>query len=126
MFVNPPAKYPFTVKEARNPNLIQHLSNLYSLLKKILKENVKFSAGDEILLEDFGTCQEMCSYTNKDGYFIQYRIHPLYRSLIGNNKVDQKFENELEKYFSGNKPLKTEQNERVTLYFHTETISIGD
>jgi len=131
-----PAKQSFKVNDARQAHMVSKLMAIHEAIKHNCKKHFpKDSFAPQILiLEDFGWADEQGAWTDKVGYFVEYRIAPLDSGRVGRSNLIQDFEDELKKSIFHQDPNPIiirnpgwEKGEsRVQLFWHVDTNSIGD
>jgi hypothetical protein len=82
--------------------------------------------GDEIILEEIGTTLEQLAYLDRTGWFVTWRLAPLYREIPSIIEAGNRFAERLKSHFASKTHFEVFENEKRTLYVTTGTNSIGD
>ena len=131
-----PLKRSFTVNDARNGSFVSKLMAVHEAIRHNCTKHFPNDryASQVLILEDFGWATEQCDWTDKEGFFVEYRIAPLDSGRVGRSNLVQDFENELKKgiFYGDPNPLIIRNpgwetgSARVQLFWHLDTNSIGD
>jgi len=119
-------KHSFKIRDAVNPKYLEYLGSAGEIIRKT---NEGLKALDLVLLEDFGDVLIQNAWTDETGYFLTYRISPIF---IGNPKVKEAhiiIERNFSKIFQpiyGHKITKDILGEEITLISIMDSKSIGD
>lgn len=122
-------KNPFRVRDASNPHYLEVLSAIV----KLFREESKAAGldGDVLIVEDFGTTLVQSDWTDRTGWYVTYRLHPLYSRLKPLVEAAARAEMRFNALFPG-KPARREEaepgnpNGKVTLFVENGCHSIGD
>ena len=128
-----PIKYTFTPRELINTYNRQVMTKVAEIFESVLRNG--YGGRDEsVILEDCGSWLEQLSWTDRMGFYMTIRLHPLdkHREDVQEKgrAITAKF---LElfpdrtangTFYEGHEGYK--DGEKVTVYVHTSTTSIGD
>lgn len=119
-------KHSFRIRDAVNQKYLEYLSSAGEIVRKT---NEGLNLPDLVLLEDFGDFLIQNAWTDETGYFLTYRISPIF---IGNPKIKDAhiiIERNFSKIFQpiyGYKVTKDILGENITLASIMDSKSIGD
>lgn len=129
-------KHPFTVRDATNSHYLETLRRVADIFTSTLRSRPiglrPNMEGDEVILVDFGTTLLQQDWRDETGYFVSYRLHPMYAHLEEVRSCVAVIESRLADLFD----VKAWDVSRVdgavvgsdvsTLYFRCGSHSIGD
>jgi hypothetical protein len=122
-------KYPFTIRDANN----EHYLNQFVKVTGIFRDCSKDSGlgNDVLILEAFGSTLVQSAWTDETGYYITYRLHPLYSKLDALKVAAAKAESKFLAMFPGKQFKRqvedlNDPNTRITLLVECGSYSIGD
>lgn len=121
-------KFPFTVREAHNT----HVLNTMCKVADIFREESLSTFGrkhdtDVLILEDFGQTLRQLDWSDESGWYVTYRLHPLYSKNPKTQEAAQRAEKKFINLFDPKSTSREVNPEfRVTLAVTTSRYSIGD
>jgi len=138
-----PIKQSFKLNDARNAHMASKLRAIHEAIKHQTAKHLtkgdatptaRAYAAQALILEDFGWAAEHGSWTDKGGLFVEYRIAPLDSGRVGRTSLIADFEAELQRsiFLQDPNPIIIrnpgwEKGEAsVEMYWHVDTVSIGD
>lgn len=129
-------KQPFTVRDAVNPHyreVLGRVADTFTLTLRSSRIGQRSSMeGDEVILVDFGTTLRQLDWRDETGYFVSYRLHPLYAGHDDVIAAAAAIEARLANLFGAAVHDVTRVDAEVTgsdvttLYFRCGSHSIGD
>ena len=117
------------IKDLSNSHLHAKFNEVVTLFREL---SLTTGLGaDVLILEEFGTTLVQLDWTDETGWFVTYRLHPMYshmtKMLEASLQTQSRFAS-----ICGNKDFKvvreneTDRNTRITVYVKTGKHSIGD
>jgi hypothetical protein len=125
-------KHPFTVRDATNPHYRELLGRVADAFTTTLHSRPigqrPRMEGDEVILVDFGTTLRQLDWRDETGYFVSYRLHPMYAHLEEVHLAALAIEAKLSDLFGarGCDVWSQVENDVTTLFFRCGSHSIGD
>ena len=126
-----PIKYTFTPRELINSYNRQVMTKVAEIFESVLRKGVALD--QSVILEDCGSWLEQLSWTDRMGFYMTIRLHPLdkHREDVQEKgrAITAKFlevfrGSSLGTFYEGQEGYK--DGEKVTVFVHTSTTSIGD
>lgn len=127
-----PIKYTFTPRELINTYNRQVMTKVAEIFESVLRNGVALD--QSVILEDCGSWLEQSDWTDRSGFYMTIRLHPLDRHR---EEVQEKGRTIVRRFlelfpartangtsYEGQDGYK--DGEKVTVYVHTSTYSIGD
>ena len=122
-------KNAITIKDLSNSHLHAKFNEVVTLFREL---SLATGLGaDVLILEEFGTTLVQLDWTDETGWYVIYRLHPMYshmtKMLEASLQAQSRFAS-----ICGNKDFKvvradeTDRNTRITVYVKTGKHSIGD
>ena len=128
-----PIKYTFTPRELINSYNRQVMTKVAEIFESVLGN--RYGTRDEsVILEDCGSWLEQLSWTDRGGFYMTIRLHPLDKHRKDVQEKGRAITAKFLELFTGMPANGTfyeghegyKDGERVTVYVHTTTTSIGD
>jgi hypothetical protein len=122
-------KNAITIKDLSNSHLHAKFNEVVTLFREL---SLATGLGaDVLILEEFGTTLVQLDWTDETGWFVTYRLHPMYshmtKMLEASLQAQSRFAS-----ICANKDFKVvradehDRNTRITVYVKTGKHSIGD
>jgi len=122
-------KNAITIKDLSNSHLHAKFNEVVTLFREL---SLATGLGaDVLILEEFGTTLVQLDWTDETGWFVTYRLHPMYSHMTKMLEVSLQAQSRFAS-ICGNKDFKvvradeTDRNTRITVYVKTGKHSIGD
>lgn len=123
-------KHPFQVRDAANRHYVSYMQHVAEVFAT---EAASTGLGkDAIILEDFGGALQQDAWQDVTGYYVVYRLHPMYSHLERLQEAAARAE---KKFFSSQRSTRPgersaedpeDRNTKVTLTLWNGSHSIGD
>jgi hypothetical protein len=131
-----PMKSPLSTRDLQNKYVRGKYNQIFQILDDIMSKT-KFgppyylnTSGNEIILEEIGTTLQQLAWIDRTGWFITWRLAPLYKDIPSIIEAGNTFSKRLKEFFGGSvkESFETfdEESGRRTAYFVTSVNSIGD
>jgi hypothetical protein len=122
-------KNAITIKDLSNSHLHAKFNEVVTLFREL---SLATGLGaDVLILEEFGTTLVQLDWTDETGWFVTYRLHPMYshmtKMLEASLQAQSRFASICaNKDFKVVRENETDRNTRITVYVKTGKHSIGD
>lgn len=122
-------KQPLGIKDLSNTHLHSRFNEVVTLFRELsLATGIE---ADVLILEEFGTTLVQNAWNDETGWFVTYRLHPLYSHMPKMLEASLKAQDRFRSTF-GAKTMEVtredehDRNTRITVYVKTGQHSIGD
>jgi hypothetical protein len=122
-------KNAITIKDLSNSHLHAKFNEVVTLFREL---SLTTGLGaDVLILEEFGTTLVQLDWTDETGWFVTYRLHPMYshmtKMLEASLQAQSRFASICaNKDFKVVRENETDRNTRITVYVKTGKHLIGD
>jgi hypothetical protein len=123
-------KHPLTIKDMSNTYLHARFNEVVTLFREL---SISTGLGaDVLILEEFGTTLVQNSWNDDTGFYVRYRLHPLYSHMPKLLDASRLAQARFAGIFGKSQSFKVDfeniedRNGNITVYVATGTHSIGD
>jgi hypothetical protein len=123
-------KHSLTIKDLSNSHLHAKFNEVVTLFREL---SIGTGLGNDVLiLEEFGTTLVQLSWSDDTGFYVRYRLHPLYSHMPKLVDASRLAQLRFAGIFGKSQSFKVDfeniedRNGNITVYVATGTHSIGD